>query len=100
MTFGVDQCRRCGKPMRVRRDNPKADDPRPSSLSEAQWRGAGWLARPTKAQERRPSLGCCVDCAEIIIRKNWKPGLRITLMVGAIIVVCALIWWLLTIFFP
>ncbi len=100
MTYGVDQCRRCGKAMRERRDNPKPDDLRPSSLTEAQWRAQGWLAKPTKTQQRFPSTGCCVDCTELVMRKRWKPGLRLALMFGAIIAFGLLGWWLLEIFLP
>jgi len=100
MTYGVDECRRCGTPMRARRDNPKADDQRPSRMTEAQWREQGWLAQPTRAQQLHPGIGCCSDCAALILRKRWKPGLRIGLMFGLIVVLGGGGWWLLTIYFP
>jgi hypothetical protein len=100
MTYGVDECRRCGKPMRARRDNPKADDTRPSGMTEAQWRAEGWLARPTRAQQQHPGIGCCSDCAALILRKRWKPGLRIGMMLSAIVVFAGLVWWLMELYVP
>jgi hypothetical protein len=100
MTYGVDECRRCGKPMRSRRDNPKADDTRPSRMPEAQWRAEGWLAEPTRAQQQYPGIGCCADCKALVLRKRWKPGLRIGTMFGAIVVLGAVIWWVAEVFVP
>jgi hypothetical protein len=100
MTFGVDQCMRCGKPITVRRDTGNANDFLPSKMSEAEWRAAGYLARPNRLQQRRQAIGCCTDCMEKLHRKNWKPGLRLLLMLAAIVLVGSLGWWLLMIFKP
>jgi hypothetical protein len=100
MRYGVDQCRRCGKPMRERRDSTRAEDRRPGTLTEPQWRAQGWLAKPTRMQERFPAYGCCMDCIDIIIRKNWKPGLRVALSSCAILAFAALLWWLMELFHP
>ncbi len=100
MTYGVDECRRCGKPMRARRDNPTADDTRPSRMKQAQWQAEGWLAEPTRAQQQHPGIGCCSDCAALILRKRWKPGVRIGFSFGAIVVLGGVIYWLAEIYVP
>jgi hypothetical protein len=100
MTFGVDECLRCGKAMRARRDNTKADDVRPSRMSAAEWRKAGWLAQPTRAQLRYPSTACCAACTQAILRRKWKPGLRVVGMFAAIVVFGAICFWLAEIYVP
>jgi hypothetical protein len=69
-------------------------------MPEAQWRAEGWLAEPTRAQQEHPGIGCCTDCVVLILRRRWKPGLRIWLMVGAIVIFGAVSWWLLTLYLP
>jgi len=100
MTYGVDECRRCGKPMRSRRDNREQDDLRPSRIPEAEWRSEGWLAQPTRGQQLHPGRGCCAECKALILRRRWKPGLRIAMTFGAIVVFGAVGWWLLTLYLP
>jgi len=100
MTYGLDECRRCGKPIRQKRDVEGAGDMRPSRMPEAEWRAAGFKAQPTLAQLHHPQLGCCTDCNAILMRKRWKPGLRIAITFGLIIGLGILIIWVAETFIP
>jgi hypothetical protein len=100
MTYGFDQCMRCGKPIPIRKDFEKADSSPPSKMTEAEWRAAGFLARPSVMQQMRPAIGCCNDCTGHVYAQTWKPGLRVVFIVSTIFGVSALIWWLMTIYFP
>lgn len=100
MTYGVDQCRRCGLAIRPRHDHGAADDRRPSKIPEPVWRAAGFKAQPTVSQAHFPQIGCCADCAEILLRQRWKPGLRMLMLVTILIVLMALIYFLAELFIP
>ncbi len=66
MTYGVDQCRVCGRtitptgPEAMRRytESLKAKP----TMTEKQWRAAGLKAMPTRNQMKSPHDGCCFDC--------------------------------------
>ena len=100
MTYGVDQCRRCGVAIRPRHDHGAADDRRTSKMPEREWRAAGFKAQPTVSQARFPVVGCCSDCAEILLRQRWKPGLRMLILVTIMIVLMILIYLLAELFIP
>jgi len=100
MTYGVDECRRCGAPMRARRDNEGVEDQRPSRMPEAQWRAAGFKVRPTVTQALNPGNGCCTNCRALLMRKQWKPGVRVVgTFVGSALVL-GLLYWLAIIYIP
>ncbi len=74
MTYSVDECRVCGKPMKP--SGPEAVQrhlaglrQRPT-MTEKQWRAAGLKAAPTKRQLIRYHDGCCFDCAMIMAMKG------------------------------
>jgi hypothetical protein len=98
MTYGFDQCIRCGKTIAIRRDVGEGDDFLPSNMSEAEWRAAGYLGRPNRLQAQRAHLGCCRNCAEKVLKKKWKVTTRVVICWGAIFVFLGLARWLLTIF--
>jgi hypothetical protein len=66
MTYGVDQCRICGKP--IRPSGPESMSKYVESLqkkptmSEKEWRAAGFKAAPTPFQMRKRRDGCCFEC--------------------------------------
>ncbi len=66
MTYGVDECRVCGKAMKP--SGPKEMQRHLASLrghptmTEKQWRAAGLKAAPTKRQMVSLHHGCCYDC--------------------------------------
>jgi hypothetical protein len=100
MTYGLDECRRCGAKMRPRKDGEAVDDQRPSRMPEAQWRAAGFKIRPTVAQAQHPGLGCCTDCKAFFLRKRWKPGVRIGSTLAGTALLLGLIYWLATVHMP
>lgn len=80
MTYGVDECRVCGRAMKP--SGPEAMEAHLASLkarptmTEKQWRAAGFKAAPTKRQSMVPHTGCCYDCKMImsyrkIGRRRW-----------------------------
>ncbi len=73
MVYGVDECRRCGKPMKVTGNEAmlryeKSLTQKPT-MTEAEWRAAGWKAAPTRNQMQRVIDGLCPEC-------TWHLGLR------------------------
>jgi hypothetical protein len=96
MTYGVDQCRCCGILIK-----PKSPDQmqeylaslkmKKPTMTEPEWRRAGYLAMPTKKQMWRPDIGCCIVCAEIEIRRQTKPGKRIAKVAAGAFVVFSLV---------
>jgi hypothetical protein len=97
MTFGVDQCRCCGTPIK-----PKSPEQmqeyldsfryRKPTMTEAEWRGKGYLAMPTRRQMHMPQAGCCQPCAQREVRKQTKPTVRFLKVVGGVAVAFTLIW--------
>jgi hypothetical protein len=77
MTYGLDECRVCGKPIKIygpenlaRYENDRA---RPPVWPEAKWREAGFKACPTRWQLAHPADGCCSDCAIRLQMKQVAP---------------------------
>ena len=76
MTYGIDQCRRCGKPI----PQPSPDAARryeqslltKPTMTEAQWRAAGWKAAPTRYQMFDVLDGLCRECKWVF--GNRKSG--------------------------
>ena len=74
MTYGVDECRVCGKAMKP--TGPEAMQRHLASLkgrpmmTDKQWRAAGLKASPTKRQMRSPQHGCCFECALMMGQKG------------------------------
>jgi len=99
MTYGVDQCRRCGAPIR-NRGMVSPDDIKPSNIPEAEWRAAGFKAQPTVAEAHFPHLGCCSDCTAVLMRKRWKPGLRLLMVVSIGIVALGALYGLAEVYIP
>jgi hypothetical protein len=66
MTYGLDQCRVCGKPI-TPADPDSVENFEKSlhgrqTMSEREWRAAGYKAAPSRLQMRRRIDGCCFDC--------------------------------------
>jgi hypothetical protein len=61
------------------------------TMTEPEWRRAGYLAMPTKKQMWRPDIGCCHSCAEIQIRRQTRPGRRIAKVAAGAFVVFSLV---------
>ena len=67
MTYGVDECRVCGKPIK-----PNGPEPmqrymeslrlRKPTMSVKEWRAAGFKAMPTPYQMGHRRDGCCFGC--------------------------------------
>jgi hypothetical protein len=93
MTYGVDQCRRCGKPIKVTdgkahaKANPKAlaAAQKRSPWPEAKWRAEGLKAPPTAWEILHPNTGCCIDCSFILVRRKWQPLIRLILIIALIV---------------
>ncbi len=67
MTYGVDQCRVCGKAIKISGPHAMAQyletqALRRPNMTEKQWRAAGLKTAPTLLQMRRQSDGCCFEC--------------------------------------
>jgi hypothetical protein len=76
MTFGVDQCRCCGTPIRPAYPaqlQEYLDTLRKPTMPEAQWRKLGFLAVPTRTQLHMPQTGCCQPCAVKLVRRYTRP---------------------------
>jgi|GEM_PF-3531346 len=73
MAYGVDECRRCGRP--IKPPDPealaryvKAAKQKPT-MTPPEWREAGWKAAPTRHQMSRPLDGICYLCKPIVRAK-------------------------------
>ena len=78
MVYGVDQCRRCGKPIKVadgawqRHEESLTKPPR---MTPKQWKAAGWKASPTWYQTIKVFDGVCFDCKPAVLaqrRPTWQ----------------------------
>jgi hypothetical protein len=96
MTFGVDQCRCCGTPIKPKRPEQMQeylDSLRQKpTMPEAEWRRRGYLAMPTRVQVHMPQVGCCQPCALKEVRKQTKPTVRFLKVAGGVAVAFTLIW--------
>ena len=83
MTYGIDECRRCGRKMEpagpvqaVRYELSLRQKP---TMSEEKWRAQGWKAAPTRFQLHNKLDGMCWSC-----RWKWmnQPMRRYKLLIG------------------
>ncbi len=91
MTYGLDQCRLCGKDMplsdsRAIERHAKFSREKPT-MTEAEWRRAGWKAAPTRYQLRKPLDGLCFDCK--YVRGTRQYGVKVIVLVFTIIAAVA-----------
>lgn len=94
MSYGLDQCRMCGKPILVK--GPEAiieweQAQRKPPIPEAEWRKRGFLAAPTGKQLSMPWMGCCDDCGMIQMRKRWRFNTRGALLILGFLAMMGLI---------
>jgi len=88
MTYGLDQCRRCGtkiEPYNRRSMEFYLDSLKKPTMPEKEWRAMGLLAMPTKAQILNPADGCCWDCGQILMKRRAKPALRGAIWVSMLV---------------
>ena len=93
MTYGVDECRVCGKAMKP--SGPEAMEAHLASLkrrptmTEKQWRAAGLKAAPTKRQSMVVHIGCCYDCKMTMAVKKvgWLRWVYPTLIITVAFVI-------------
>jgi hypothetical protein len=89
--FGVDQCRVCGKPLVVKSPKALAEQEkaiRHPIVPEKVWRKAGLLTPPTRNQWfGNPADGCCGECGRAQMRRRFRPGLRLSILVGGVITI-------------
>jgi hypothetical protein len=95
MTYGVDQCRVCGVPIKPHRPDEitawlKAQKRPP--IPEREWRRRGFLAAPTPEQMSLPAAGCCQACGERLLLKAGKAGRRFAYVAVGAVVAFAIIW--------
>ena len=96
MTYGVDECRRCGKSMPLsdadaleRFERSRKYKP---TMTEEQWRRAGWKACPTRFQLNHPLDGVCFDCKYDIGTKKPKGHRLLAIIAAAAVIMCLLIY--------
>jgi hypothetical protein len=102
MTFGVDQCRRCGvtiprRPLSLKERNTLARvtlNP-PKLMAETEWRAAGYLAQPTALEMSIPTVGLCVACGSVVPdprRRSPKRALLFSaLAIAALVATCTVV---------
>jgi hypothetical protein len=95
MTYGVDQCRMCGVPIKPHRPNEMEDwlkaQKRPP-IPEKEWRRRGFLAAPTREQMANPAAGCCQACGEKMTLRIGGAGKRAVLLAIGVATAIAIIW--------
>jgi hypothetical protein len=85
MTYGLDQCRVCGRdiplsdPRAIER-HAKFSREKPT-MTEKQWRRAGFLAAPTRYQLQKPMDGLCFECKYVRGTKRYGPRMIVTVFV-------------------
>ena len=92
MTYGVDECRICGAPMTSKGpdamqrylDSLKLKKP---TMTQKEWRAAGFKAMPTPWQIGHVQDGCCYKCRFPIAVKNVRPNRFIVPAVTFVLVV-------------
>jgi predicted nucleic acid-binding Zn ribbon protein len=95
MTYGVDQCRCCGVPIKSSRSTALEEYTnvmRKPTMPEAEWRRLGLLAPPTRYQLAMPQTGCCQPCGEKLIRRRTRPFRRMAKVALAAVVAFTIIW--------
>jgi predicted nucleic acid-binding Zn ribbon protein len=99
MTYGVDQCRVCGVPIKPHRPDEITDwmkaQKRPL-IREKEWRRRGFLAAPTKEQMRLPAAGCCQSCGERLMLNAEAAPQRLVILLVAAVITITLIWTVMT----
>lgn len=100
MTYGVDQCRVCGKPIKVQSPTDMADwleAQRNPPIPEKVWRARGYLAAPTRYQlTMQPAHGCCADCGLREWKKRTKPMRKLLIIVAVTVVAFGILFYVLT----
>ncbi len=98
MTYGVDQCRVCGKP--IRPSDSQAMDRYLNSLrhkptmTEKEWRAAGLKAAPTRKQTLNTLDGVCFAC-QFPIGLRMVPLLKLYLpLVGLLMALLLAVFFL------
>jgi hypothetical protein len=95
MTFGVDQCRCCGAPIKPAYPGQLQeylDTLRKPTMPEAEWRRRGFLAVPTRAQLHMPHVGCCQPCGQKQVTRATGPLRRIAKVGVGAFVAFSIIW--------
>jgi hypothetical protein len=95
MTFGVDQCRCCGAPIKPaypEQLKEYLDAVRKPTMPEAEWRRRGFLAVPTRMQLHMPHIGCCQPCAQKQVMRATAPAQRMAKVAVAAVVGFSIIW--------
>jgi hypothetical protein len=94
--YGVDQCRRCGIPIKPHGEHEREEFialmKHKKQMPEAQWRKMGLLAPPTHRQDRFPALGCCYECGYLLMRQKYRPFIRVAKVGAGCFCAFALIW--------
>ena len=79
MTYGIDQCRRCGKPMEPAGPAQSAryqlSLTQKPTMSEEKWRAQGWKQAPTRFQLHHKLDGMCWQCRWVWMNqpmRRWK----------------------------
>jgi len=96
MTYGIDECRRCGNKIRI----PDAGAiiryqeslQRKPTMTPEQWRAAGWKQAPTKHQLLHAMDGCCHQCKDVVRQKYskyplWKLAVGASLLVAIAMII-------------
>jgi predicted nucleic acid-binding Zn ribbon protein len=99
MTYGVDQCRVCGVPIKPHRADEITDwlkaQKRPP-IPEKEWRRRGFLAAPTKEQLSLPAAGCCQPCGEKLMINATGARQRLVMILVTAVLAITLTWTALT----
>jgi hypothetical protein len=90
VTYGVDQCRVCGKRMKIAdpdaaRRHQEAIHKKPT-MTPKEFKAKGWKSAPTHYQRWRDLDGVCFDCKPIVVNRRKTQRLdRILLGLGCFI---------------
>lgn len=95
MTFGVDECRRCGRAMKISAPNALAQYhdslTRKPTMSEAEWRAEGWKAAPTRHQIHHVLTGVCRECKWALRNRQSNPKPTIFAMIFLVFALAAFV---------
>jgi predicted nucleic acid-binding Zn ribbon protein len=98
MTYGIDQCRVCGIPIRKGKERAVRDAIRAQIkpiVPEAKWRKMGLLASPSRYQlSTNPADGCCQPCGEMMMNRRYRYRIRFVMMVGAVASLIGSVFWI------
>ena len=103
MTYGVDQCRMCGKPIAVLRATALQEWEKAQLnpvIPEKQWRALGMLGPPTRMQwYNNLADGCCAPCGMKMMNRRLQYSRRGLALIAAFITV-AVITSLIILYLP